>query len=123
MITGSSFALLNVWISLIGSDKRTMRVPTVKVYVKNVSMESLEAAGVEFGVSDNEYEKSEHQMHKEYIYSLLTKKQRNVLQLLAEDGMSRKEAAKHLQVHIQAIHQIVLRIRRRLNQKGYKRLT
>ena len=100
-----------------------MRVPTVKVYVKNVSMELLEAAGVEFGVSDNEYEKSEQQMHKEYIYSLLTKKQRNVLQLLADDGMSRKEAAKHLQVHIQAVHQIVLRIRRRLREKGYKRLS
>ena len=97
-----------------------MRTPTVKVYVNHVSMETLEENGVEFGTEEKEFQNSEDQIQREYLNKLLTKKQIKLLSLLVDEEMSRKEAAKALNIHIQAVHQMVLRIRKRLKQKGYK---
>lgn len=86
---------------------------TKKVYVEHVSIGTLQESGYELG---------DDGIHEEQIYgrfgelsliSCLTNRQRQVVQLLNE-GYSRKEVAEKLGVSLQAIHQIVPRIRERI---------
>lgn len=71
--------------------------------------------GFELG-DDRENEENIAKIQSKYILSLLTRRQRRVAMLL-DDGYSRKEVAKRLKICVQAVHQIVLRIRKRLDGK------
>ena len=72
-------------------------------------------------VSDNgwEVEKAYSEEQKGYLLSLLTKRQQQVAVLLF-DGYIRTDIARNLipAVCVQAVHQIILRIRKRLNKKA-----
>ncbi len=61
----------------------------------------------------------ESEIDKEKLLSFLTKRQRQVAELLFA-GYDRPQIAEHLTppVCVQAVHQIILRIRKRLNQKA-----
>lgn len=86
---------------------------TIKVFVKNFSLETYAEQGIDFG--DNGFQELENysKQENEYLLSCLTNRQRQVVALIF-DGYTRKETAKKLGVSWQAIHQIVLRIRKRL---------
>jgi len=66
-------------------------------------------------IGDNgaEVDRQVGELTAEYLFSRLTKRQRMVAALLTR-GYTRKETAKHLGVSHQAIHQIVIRMRRRI---------
>lgn len=88
---------------------------TKKVYVKHVSIVTLQESGFELG---------DDGVHEEQIYgrfgelaliSCLTNRQRQVVNLLSQ-GYSRKEVAIKLDISLQAVHQIVPRIRERVKE-------
>ncbi len=85
---------------------------------KHPSLEGLQEDTLEnkLGIftPDKNYEGD---LQADQLLQVLTKRQRTVASLLNE-GKTRKEISDELQVCIQAIHQIVLRIRKRLNQRG-----
>ena len=99
-----------------------------KVKVEQVSLETYEDDGEIFG--DNGFQMAEGYaaFEKEYILKSLTNRQRKVAELLFS-GYDRKEIANTLEpkVCIQAIHQIIPRIRKRIakklgvSTKGWKR--
>ncbi len=93
-----------------------MRVPTIKVYVQHVSLEAMSDAGWELGDDGFEAENTQSFIHNDWILGCLTKRQRSVARLLT-DGYSRRETAQQLNVSLQAIHQIVLRMRHRIRRK------
>lgn len=93
-----------------------MRVPTMKVYVQHISLEAMSEAGWELGDEGWEAENTQSFIHNDWILECLTKRQRSVARLLT-DGYSRRETAQQLCVSLQAIHQIVLRMRHRLRIK------
>lgn len=78
---------------------------------------SKRAAGLTLGdngfASDNNYGNRD----KELMLATLTARQRQVTQLLTE-GYSRIEIGEELGVCTQAVHQIILRIRKRLELKA-----
>ena len=86
--------------------------------VTNVSLDTLE----DIDASGSDYDQSESQIYsaliKTNLISTFTTRQRRVLHCLYEEGMSRKEAAKHLLVSEQAIHQIVGRMKSRVRLYG-----
>lgn len=86
---------------------------TQKVFVQHVSMQSMEEAGWELSDEGAAEEKMTGQMQESWLLDCFTRRQRQVARLL-EDGYSRRDTAKELSVSIQAIHQIVLRMRKRL---------
>ncbi len=92
---------------------------TQKVYVQHVSLTAMMDAGWELDDGGEE----ERQMYggslqKEAVLRLLTRRQREVIYHLNDLGLSRKEAAQRLGVCLQAVHEIVLRMRKRLAKKG-----
>lgn len=93
------------------------RQPTRKVYVQHVSIDALEEAGFELGDDGFQAENAASFIQNDWLYQVLTKRQRTVAMLLAE-GYSRRDAAIKLEVSLQAVHQIVLRMRSRLRTKG-----
>lgn len=93
------------------------RQPTRKVYVQHVSIDTLEEAGFELGDDGFQAENAASFIQNDWLYQVLTKRQRTVAQLLAE-GYSRRDAEEKLEVSLQAVHQIVLRMRSRLRTKG-----
>jgi DNA-binding NarL/FixJ family response regulator len=82
--------------------------------IQVVSLEGLTSDG--FEPSDNGWE-SENQINDGILLTFLTKRQRSVAVLL-NDGYTRKETAGELAVSLQAIHQIVLRMRKRLRERA-----
>ncbi len=74
----------------------------------------MEDAGWEIGDDGQEELESYSRFTKRYYLTFLTDRQKQVVFCLAELGMSRKETALHLMVSLQAVHQIVLRMRERL---------
>ena len=88
-------------------------------FVQCVSLTTLEEKG--FEPSDaGEHERQIYggELQKEAVLSLLTKRQRGVARCLNDRDLTRKETASVLGVSLQAIHQIVLRMRKRLRDKG-----
>lgn len=87
-----------------------MRKLSKIVYVQHHSLQSLEDKGMQFGISAELGDPKE-------ILTVLTNRQKQVADLL-EQGYTRKEIATQLLVCTQAIHQIVLRIRKRLSERA-----
>lgn len=88
-----------------------------EIYVTHVSLQNLEEAGWELGDGGLEEEKMQAELNSHWLISCLTNRQRKVAAFLT-DGFTRKETAKQLGVCLQAIHQIVLRMRKRLKLKA-----
>jgi hypothetical protein len=86
-----------------------------RYYISQLSIQELEELGFEIG-DDREDQENVAKIQKKYILSILTKRQKAVARLL-DDGYSRKEIAGDLHVCVQAVHQIVIRIRKRLKEK------
>lgn len=86
---------------------------TQKVFVQHISMQSMEEAGWELSDEGAAEEKMTGQMQEAWLLGCFTRRQRQVARFL-EDGYSRRDTAGELKVSIQAIHQIVLRMRKRL---------
>jgi hypothetical protein len=90
---------------------------TYRTYVYPVSLNSLLNHG--FEANDNgQQEKNlyEGPLQNDAILSKLTKRQREII-IKLNDGYKRKEVAHDFGICIQAVHQIVLRIRKRLQTK------
>lgn len=94
-----------------------IRQQTIKVFVQHVSIDTLEEAGWELGDDGFQAENAASFIQNDWLYQCLTKRQRSVAALLA-DGYTRRETAQKLNVSLQAIHQIVLRMRGRLRLKA-----
>ena len=88
-----------------------MKRLSIKVYAQHFSLEDLEEKGLQFADDSADHN------NPDYLFTVLTNRQRQVAKLL-DDGYTRKEIANDLQVCVQAIHQIVLRIRKRINDKA-----
>lgn len=94
-----------------------IRQQTIKVFVQHVSIDTLEEAGWELGDDGFQAENAASFIQNDWLYQCLTKRQRSIAALLA-DGYTRRETAQKLNVSLQAIHQIVLRMRGRLRLKA-----
>lgn len=94
-----------------------LRLPTMKVYVQHVSIDTLAESGWEMGDDGIQAENATSNLHKIWFLQRLTRRQQTVAALLA-DGYTRRETAQKLNVSLQAIHQIVLRMRGRLKTRG-----
>lgn len=82
------------------------------------SLDELDFKSEVLGDHGREVEQDYGEFSKETLLSCLTKRQRLVAELLF-DGYKRKEIAKdHLHVVMQAVHQIVPRIRKRLIKRA-----
>lgn len=82
----------------------------------------MEDAGWELGDDGQEELEGYSRFTKRYYLNFLTERQKQVVYCLAELGMSRKETALHLMISLQAVHQIILRMRERLKEKSDIRL-
>ena len=98
-----------------------MRQQTIKVYVQHVSIDALEEAGWELGDDGFQAENAASFIQNDWTFQCLTKRQREVATCLFE-GYTRRETAKKLKVSLQAIHQIIPRMRNRLRLKGKLKL-
>lgn len=91
---------------------------TISVTVQHISLESLRDAGWEMGDGGQGVRQIEGNLFKRDLLAVLTPTQRRVAHCLNSEGMTREKAALHLMVSTQAIHQIVLRMRRRLMERA-----
>lgn len=91
---------------------------TAGVFIQCVSMTALEENGFELSDS-GEHERQIYggELQKQAILQVLTKRQREVAFCLNDRDLTRKETAGELGVSLQAIHQIVLRMRKRLRER------
>ncbi len=94
---------------------------SVRVKVSQVSLEDLADAGWELGDNGAGERSLSETQDRDHTLGRLTGRQREVAALLA-DGYTRRETAERLSVCLQAVHQIVLRMRKRLNQISQDRL-
>ena len=94
-----------------------IRRQTMKVYVQHVSMDALKDTGWELGDNGFQAENAASLIQNDWLFDCLTRRQRSVATLLIE-GYTRRETAEKLEVSLQAVHQIVLRMRQRLEIKG-----
>ena len=87
--------------------------------VHKVSFEGLEELGIPLGDGGQEVSESEGEQAVLAFMNMLTTRQKQVVELMAS-GYSRAEIAQKLQppVVVQAVHQIVIRIRHRLIARG-----
>lgn len=91
---------------------------TISITVQHISLESLRDAGWEMGDGGQSVRQIEGNLFKRDLLAVLTPTQRRVAHCLNSEGMTRDKAALHLMVSTQAIHQIVLRMRRRLMERA-----
>lgn len=86
---------------------------TIKIRIKEQSYESLVESGYE--IEDNN--QTSNQFYgdegKAILFNKLTRRQRTIATLLLE-GYKRKEIAKREGICLQSVHQIVIRMRKRL---------
>lgn len=88
-----------------------------KVPVQNVSIETLSEAGYDIGDNGKQFDEMIGIGQSEYIMSLLTRRQRQVIEKICE-GYSRRDTAAMLGISLQSIHQIIPRMRKRLKKKA-----
>jgi len=93
------------------------RTIKTKKYLYHVSITQLDELGVEIGDDGKEDERMYGELQLPYILQCLTGRQKAVAQMMAQ-GYMRKETAKRLGISLQAIHQIIPRMRKRLLAKG-----
>ncbi len=89
----------------------------LKVRVQSVSLTAMEEAGWELSDEGRQQEEFFAGFNKNNILSCLTFRQRQILFHLVK-GMERKEIARHMAISLQAIHQIIPRMRKRLAEKA-----
>jgi len=94
--------------------------PTIKIPVYNIPLSEMAEGG--FEPSDNGSFDAEmfSALGSEDIMKLLTRRQYRLITLL-KDGKTRKSAASTIGVSLQAVHQMILRIRKRLKTKGVQK--
>lgn len=90
---------------------------TTRVTVHVTSFEDLDASGWEPGDDGAEERAIYSSLVRRNLMSRLTQTQRRVIICLAEEGMERKKAARHLMVSLQSIHQIIARIKERFPEE------
>lgn len=90
---------------------------SIRVPVQHISMTAMEEKGWELSDGGREVREQYAIFHKRSLLAMLTARQRQVV-LCLDEGMARREIAIHLMVTLQAIHQIVLRVRKRLKERG-----
>jgi len=88
-----------------------------KVPVQNVSIETLSEAGYDIGDNGKQFDEMIGIGQSEYIMNLLTRRQRQVIACICE-GYTRRETAVRLGISLQAVHQIIPRMRQRLKRKS-----
>lgn len=88
-----------------------------KAPVQHVSIEALAAEGYDIGDNEKEFEQLIGAGQSEYILQQLTRRQRQVIDCILE-GYTRRETAKKLGISLQAVHQIIPRMRLRLQKKA-----
>jgi DNA-binding NarL/FixJ family response regulator len=87
-----------------------------RVQVHNISLSILEESGYELSDGGITAAALEEYDQETYYLNFLTNRQKQVVKLLTE-GYTRKEIADKLDIILQAVHQIIPRIRRRLRAK------
>ncbi len=90
---------------------------TISIPVKFVSMALMEEAGWELSDDGRQEQEFFAKFDKSGLIAFLTPRQRQVLSCLIK-GMERKETARHLMISLQAIHQIIPRMRKRLQERA-----
>lgn len=93
------------------------KVISQRMLIADFSLQKMEDAGWDMANEIDEEEKITSELTSEWLLKCLTNRQRKVAGLLT-NGYSRKDTAQELQISHQAIHQIVLRIRKRLQTRG-----
>ena len=88
-----------------------------KVPVQNVSIEALSEAGYEIGDNGRETDQMIGLGQSEFIMRQLTRRQREVIDCICQ-GYTRRETAAMLGISLQAVHQIIPRMRQRLRKKA-----
>ena len=86
-----------------------------KIPVTSISLETLDEWGIEVGDDCKEELARDSADIRDRLLSRLTKRQQAVI-LQLEAGYSRKETAQNLHRSLQSVHQIILRIRKRMNK-------
>lgn len=95
---------------------------TISITVQHISLESLTEAGWEMGDNGQTERETYGKLYMRDLLAVLTPTQRRVAYCLYYEGMKRDRAASFLMVSLQAIHQIIPRMRRRLRERaGIKR--
>jgi len=84
-----------------------------RVYVKQVSLTTLQENGFDLGDNGGQQEDIYGHFDELTVISCLTNKQKKVVDLLSR-GFKRKEIAQKLGISLQAVHQIIPRIRKRV---------
>ncbi len=95
-----------------------MKFPTIKVFVEHLSLTSMQEAGFDLDDGGKQEKEIFSGFYKESLLGFLTRKQRRLAECLNDRGMTRKEAAECLGVSLQAVHQMVLRMRKRLIERA-----
>jgi DNA-directed RNA polymerase specialized sigma24 family protein len=98
-----------------------VNLSTVSIKVTSVSLSELIDCGRDIPDQKTQADEYLEQEQVQYILSLLTKRQRQVVMLL--EDYTRKEVAQQLtpKVSVQSIHQIILRIRKRIEERLHDR--
>ena len=96
------------------------RVISQRRLIKDFSLQQMEDVGWDMADTLTGEDIASAELQKEQLIRSLTNRQQLVVQLLV-DGFARKEIAGELKVSLQAIHQIILRIRKRITSKGMAR--
>lgn len=96
-----------------------MALKYIKAPIVEVSLESYEKFNGGFDDDEREVQALIGEEERELYMRCLTRRQRQVAELMAA-GYKRDEIARNLtpQVCVQAVHQIVLRIRKRLEKRA-----
>jgi DNA-binding NarL/FixJ family response regulator len=87
--------------------------PYTRSYVQNVSLTALEDVGWDVADDRDMCATIMSEQQRDWYLSKLTRRQQRVAEKLYE-GYNRKETAKDLRVSLQAVHQIILRMRHRI---------
>lgn len=90
---------------------------SIRIPVQHVSMTAMEEKGWELSDGGRQEREQYAVFNKRSLLAMLTARQRQVV-ICLDEGMKRREAALHLMVSLQAIHQIILRVRKRLRERG-----
>lgn len=97
-------------------DKTSVQYETVQV--KHVSIEALAAEGYDIDDKEKDSDHLFNAAQPDYILNVLTRRQRQVIQCILE-GYTRRETAKKLGISLQAVHQIIPRMRLRLQKEQF----
>lgn len=93
------------------------RVISQRKLIKDFSIQQMEEVGWDMADQRSDEDMVAGELQKQQLLRSLTSRQQEVVLMLV-DGFQRKEVAIELHVSLQAIHQIILRIRKRMQIKG-----